>query len=318
MNTTEVFYDDGQKVALAFSFVPCILVSYLLYKYSKQELHGSQTIDKSMVYFYNAIGGSILGQLIFHIIPNGIVHHLDINYALMSIFVFLGLFVMLCVQRCARVNSEMQHHTDSSGTTLDVKHTIIKKTVSRGDYFEATELEEQLPDNYFKIIDEDAEIRKRRQITTVFYIILVIGSILEGYILVINKTHGIGGIGLHIGMWYANKLLQTFMISVMSIYAMFHVTNEKRPYIGLTGFWILVCLLSTIPILSDTTTEFSESTMNNNWMAAFYAFMGGVLWWISGHVRELKFKKTTKKETTIGLILFLLFGIISYITGIFV
>lgn len=241
----------------------------------------------------------------------------------MSIFVFLGLFVMLCVQRCARVNSEMQHHTDSSGATLDVKHTIIKQTVSRGDYFEATELEEQLADDYFEIIDEDAEIRKRRQISTVFYFIAIIGSILEGYILVINKTHGIGGIGLHIGMWYANKLMQTCMISVMLIYAMFHVTNEKRSllrgtYIGLSGVWFLVCLLSTIPILSDTTSAFSEATMNNNWMAAFYAFMGGIIWWISGHVRELKFKKTTKKETTIGLILFLLFGIFSYITGIFV
>lgn len=317
----ELFYSPGAKAGLALVLLPCSILGLLLYRYSRRKLMGKETMDSRMINFYSAIAGGILGQFFFHTLPNSTGGDVGVAYSTISVFIFVGFFIMMTIQKCSRVNNEMDYYTAPQGTGMDIRHIIDSETVSENNYYKATDITgEQFGEDMWALLDEHKELKRRRMISILFYIIMLFETILEGFFLVYNKSSS--GIPVLIVMFYINKLVQTFIVCVVLIHGMFHVGNPKRTffrgtYLSLLLLWTITCTLSAIPAMIDMEYYTVFTIMHNFWMTAFYAMAGGILFWIALYFVWLDRKHTNKRETGIRLFLFALFSIVAYVTGMF-
>lgn len=325
--TGELFYSPGAKAGLALVFLPCSILGLLLYRYSRRKLMGKETMDSRMINFYSAIAGGILGQFFFHTLPNstGAGGDTNIIYSSISVFIFIGFFIMMTIQKCSRVNNEMDYYTAPQGTGMDIKHIIDPETVSENNYYKATDITgEQFGDDMWTLLDEHKELRRRRMISALFYTIMLFETILEGFFLVYNKSSSStnGGIPVLIVMFYINKIVQTFVVGTVLIHGMFHVGNTKRTffkgtYLSLLLLWCIACSLSGIPAFIDMEQSVAQSVMRNVWMSAIYSLAGGILFWIALYFVWLDRKHTNKRETAIRLFLFAILAVVAYVTGVF-
>jgi len=316
MNNTVIEYSINEKVALPFVFLPCLLLVFIMYKYAKRRLVDSDTFAKRMQYLYGAAAGGIMGQFLFHTLRKSTSASVEDDH----VFIFIGWFLMLFIQKYTRVNNENEFYTSPSLPSQEIVHHLDNQDVQLNSYYEASNLEEPIVNNQttfsremFAIMDETKEKYKRRILFVMFYIPMVFISIIEGFFLMYRvKTT----VAATIGIFYVNKLIQTFVVCVVLLHSMFHAERKKRRHMyAIAGiFYCLVCLLSSIPALvGQDTTIFVENVV----VTKLYLFIVGMIMYIAQYFAWLDRKQTNKKETIVVLVMVLVFGASSYATGIF-
>lgn len=323
---TIVNYSPGQQAALQLVILPCALVSFLLFRYGKRRLIGKDTFGERMQYFYACLAGGTLGQFLFHTFSKSTG---QMGSSFSKIFIFLGLYIMFCIQKCSRVSNENQHYTSPEAVSADIEHIINGKgdEMEMNDYYEASQLDKESEDGstYFArdmwiLMDENKELRKRRIFSILFYLVLSFISVLEGFFLVYNKNTVLGGLDVLVLMFYVHKIMQTFIVSTTLLHGMFHVKHEHkiRWYIYLSALWCLNCSLSSLPAMLNISFAMSAIVLTHSATLLFYAIAGGVLFWIAIYFLWIDRKRTDKRETNIRLFLFGLFTVVSLITSFFI
>lgn len=317
-STATVFvYTVGQKVALPFVFLPCLLLSFVMYRYAKKRLLDAETFAKRMQYFYGAIGGGLIGQFLFHVSPKGVAAADSLD----SVFVFIGYFIMVCIQKFTRVNNENEHYTSPSLPSFEIKQTLDGNDMQLDEYYQASNLDEAVENGHtsfgldmLTIMDENKELYKRRLLSVLFYVPMVYISFIEGFFLMYRSK---ASVDATIAIFYANKLIQTFIVCTVLLHGMFHVKRNgwKHWYFTLSVGYCTVCMLSSIPVLTGVNmTIFLEHVI----VSKIYLLISGTILYIAVYFAWLDRRQTNKKETIIGLVFMALFGAGSYATGIFI
>jgi zinc transporter ZupT len=327
MNQTNVAaiattFDIAQKVSLPFVIIPCGLILLLAYKHGRARLRGKETIDSRIINVYSAVAGGMLGIFFFHTLPNSTIQVLTSNYSIMSVFIFLGFFTMLCIQKCARVTNENEYYTSPTPAAQEIRHVIDAETVTQNDYYEASELDTPaFSVDMWELTDETKEIKRRKTVGFVFFLVLVFESILEGFFLVYNADIVLGGIPVLILMFYINRLIQTFILAIVMIHGMYHVNGEKirsNMFFMMSLVWLTTCGISTVPVLIDMEKYTALLVLSNPWTSFIYATAGGILFWIALYFVWIDRKYTNKRDTIIRLILFAAVAMLTFMTGFFI
>ena len=88
-----IIFNNSQKSVLPLVFMPCAIICFVLYKYAKKRLV-NENLGKRLQYFYSIISTALFGHVLFRAMP--------IMKQPYPIFVALGYFVMICVQKLSR------------------------------------------------------------------------------------------------------------------------------------------------------------------------------------------------------------------------
>lgn len=315
--TTIIEYTVGQKVALPFVLLPCLFLSFILYKHARKRILDTETFAKRMQYFYSAIGGGLMGQYLCHVSPKGAAAGDPKDAA----FIFIGIYIMVCVQKFTRVNNENQHYTSPSLPSFEIKQSLDGSDMQMDEYYEASGLDEPVENGHTKfgldmlsLMDENKELYKRRLLSILFYIPMVYISFIEGFFLAYRMK---SSVAVTIIIFYCNKLIQTFIVCVVLLHGMFHVkrTGRKHMYFILSVGYCTVCMLSCIPALTGSDmSAFLEHVV----VSKIYLLVSGMMLYVATYFVWLDRRHTNKKETILGLACMALFGIASCVTGIFI
>jgi len=275
-----------------------------LYKFAKKPLHLEESMAERMEYFYSAVAASILGQIIFGILPN-----MNQPY---PIFAGIGFYILLCIQMLSRVWRENDY------VSTDLYDNEIRDFIDNDSMeIKTIRVEEDLADENIakdrrRIQNQVDEMQKRRVIAIVLLSCMFLISPIEGLFL---SEYGKDET-IKVVMYWVSKLLQTTIVSVAMIHALFH-THEcgKWPfYIIISIAWAIVCSLSSLPAILN----FDGFVENIPAVMLFYSFATGVLLWKAVYFGGLNTRETDKKRTKIRLAVFGVVFLVVWIINFFI
>lgn len=321
-------YNDAQKALLSLVVIPCCLLCYLMFRFGKRSLRGSQRFSQRMDYLYSFTAASLMGEFLFQAFPNSSLPSLAANVtqiepghpplysSIPSIFIMIGLFVMLCYQKYARVWNDSPNYVAPDQSTNDLFYIIDADRMEALDVFEAEGVNNSnVGQDRFAIQDENAELMKRRRLALITLFVMNLLCILEGFFLIYQT----GSRWIIYGAFVVDKLMETLVVCVVMLHAFYHV-NDPASYhrfgVG-AGVWCCVVVCSTIPALMDMSTPQATYVVTHLATSIFYAFSGGVLFWLAIYYIQIDLKRTDLKETFIRSFLFAVTASVSWVVGHF-
>lgn len=327
MNTTMIWttYDIPQKATLPFLSLPCALVCFLMYKYGRRRLKRTETLDSRMINLYSIVAGGTLGQFFFHTLPNSTIPVASSNYAGISVFILLGFFVMLCFQKCGRVCTGHTYYTGPENTSTEIGYTIDRNAMEQNEYMLIDDIEndKKVKTEMWAVRDEEQSIRKRVVLATLFCVVMLLVSTLEGFFLAskLDPSNWTTDPATLIVMYYFNKIIQTIIFCIVMLYGLFHIpknTRNKKAYHVYSLIWCISTIISTFPAVLGMSKFDALMVLNNSILNIVYACVGGVLFWMALYFVWIDKRFTNKKETAKRLVLFALFAALSFATGYFI
>jgi len=302
--TIVVHFTDVQKGILPVVAVPCLVISFLLYKFAKRPMLIGETMGKRMEYFYSAVAAALLGHIIFGIMPN-----MSQPY---PICIGAGFFVMMCLQKLSRVWKENDFVStdlnDNEIHDLVDNNTMKLKTILVEDDLAS----DNIALNRKRITNQVDEFKKRRAIAAILLFCMFIIAPIDGlYLSEYGKDRTIMVI-----MFWISKLMQTIVVSVCMIHAFFHGNEVGRiPWYPLWSIaWAFVCAISSLSAILN----FEGIVENIPAVMVFYALSTGVLFWVALYFVWIDRKETDRKITIIRLIVFAVVFIVVSITSLFI
>ena len=310
-------YSEVQKgLIVPLIAVPCLALLYAMYAFGKRPIMGNGTFEDRMEPFYSYAASALLGQFLFQALPNATGPSGPQIGAFVSLFVMLGFFVMLCIQKYQRVNHENPYYISPENNSSCIVSSLDHDTVQLVEYFHATDLEsDDVARQRFQLSDERAELQKRRRIHVLTVIIMIILCVLEGFFLVYRPASW--------KLWaffIMHKFMETMIIGVSMLHALIHATGERerRWYLYTSLLWTSVCALSTLPMLVDASYNVIYKIVNHLATNIFYALAGGILFWIALYYIWIDRKQVDKRDTVLRLGIFGVTAAVSWVVGYYV
>jgi hypothetical protein len=295
----------------------CPLVSYIIYRYGRTSLASPSFEDKmELLYSYTAAG--MLGKFLFFSLPNATGPQHTVQDAFVSGFVMVGFFIMLCVQKYNRVWYDNPYYVGpSTASSMEIRNIINKDTLEIQEYYSADNLDDKdTANNRLILIDEVAELKKRRLLFYISFVILVATLIFEGFFFVFREPFTIGGSWAIVIFFAIDKIKETGTIFVIALHALVH--TEKLWYAILTSVWTVALICSCIPMIVQLTWEQSFAVVTHVATQIFYSLSGGILFSIALYFVWIDRIKTDKCETIMRLIVFGVSAGVSWLCGVFI
>lgn len=145
-------YTSLQKSFLSLASIPCGVLLFGIYKYSKRHLvAASDSLEQRMERWYAAMSGIMLGIFIFRTLPqsstaSGTSVAMGWSYQTLAVFVMIGFYALMWFDKIGRV---WNYSTTFSGLTaeeatetLQPRHIVDRQNIEITEYadFSATKL----------------------------------------------------------------------------------------------------------------------------------------------------------------------------------
>ena len=282
-----MFYNISQKIAVSLNFIPCIIICFILYLFSKKRLEYNETIGKRMQYFYGVTSSILLSHVLFvMILRNPVLPFL--------FFIGLGFFIIVSLQKTYRT-WKVNDYTETAN--IDLYHIIDDDNVSvKSVYVEDNLASEDIPEREHILENEAEELKKRRLVVIVTIIVMTIIIFIDPMFL-LSKTSA-----LSIGMFWTSRCLQTIALCVAMIHAVYIGTRDGKWnwYLLVCITWCIFCIISVVPILID----YDVSPQSNDVLMFFYYVCAGVLLWVSNYFINIDRKETSVNTSVMRLVAF--------------
>lgn len=309
-------YSDVQKgLIIPLIAFPSLLFLFVFYRIGKRPLYGSNMFGDRMELFYSYTAAALLGQFLFQALPNATGPSGPQIGAFVSLFVLVGFYVMLCIQKYQRVSHTNPHYVSPENNSIEINSLLDRESMEIVEYYHAVDLEsESAALDRLQLSDENAELRKRRRIFVLTLVILIILCILEGFFLVYKPNTWLTWV-----FFIVDKYLETCVIGVSMLHSLIHATTEREPrwYLYCSLIWVTIASLSTVPMIADMSYDAVYLMVNHLATSIFYALAGGVLFWIALYYIWIDRKRVDKQETVVRLVIFGITGGISWVVGFF-
>lgn len=307
-----------QKILLPLICFPVLLIFYLLYRVGKRPIRGSNTYEGRMEPLYSVAAAAFLCQFFFQILRNATGPTGTSVGVLISAFVVLGFYIMLCIQKCQRVTHDNPLYVSPKlASCVEIRSIVDAESMTLVDYMKIDDPEStEMADNRLQVTDEVAELRKRRRICVLTIVVSSLICFLEGFFLVYREPTTIGGNWVIFAFFVAGKFLETFAIGVTMLHAYVHTrTNE---YAVAAVWWAIVCTLSTTPALTDMDWARCFEVVNHLATGIFYALAGGIIFWIALYFVWMDRLRVDKRDTAKWLALFGGTAVVAWVIGYFI
>jgi zinc transporter ZupT len=309
-------YSDVQKGLLPLVGIPCLIIFYGLYRFGKRAVRGTRTFGDRMELLYSYTAAALLGQFLFQAFPNATGPSGAQVGVIVSAFIMLGFFVMLCVQKCQRVSHDNPYYVSPELNSIEIRSVINPETMEAAEYYHNMDPDSPVSaEDQIKLQDEIAELKKRRRLCLLTMIVMGFLCVFEGFFVVYREPTAPGGGWAVIIFFVIDKIMETIVVSVAMLHAYLHC---KGLYMYGAAGWTVTVILSTTPVLANMT--FTESFVVVNHMATsiFYAFAGGILFWIALYYIWIDRKRVDKTDTVLRLGIFGCAASMSWCTGYFI
>lgn len=298
-------------------FCTCIVV--FMYFLGKKPLASATTFSERMELWYTFVAANLLGKFLFFSLPDAIGPSVSQISSFVSGMVMIGFFLMYIILKCDRVNHQNPNYVTptSDDSNQDFRYILDGETMEIQEYTSMTHVDtKETANSQFVLLDERAQLRKRRIVSVIGIFMLILTCVLEGIFIVFKEPYAIGGSWVIFVFFLIDKIMETLSVTVILLYGLYQ--TKKGFYIFFSSLWLLACLCSTIPVCSKMTWEESSLVVTNIWTNIFYAFSAGIVFFLFLYFVWIDKKQTTKRETTIRLLIFGITGVLSWICGIFV
>lgn len=310
-------YSDVQKgLIVPLIVVPCLTAFYLLYRFGKKPIVGNGTFEDRMEPLYSYAAAALLGQFLFQALPNATGPSGPQIGAFVSLFVMVGFFVMLCIQKYQRVSHDNPYYISPENNSSCIVSSLDHEHVQLVEYFHATDLEsDDVARQRFQLSDEHAELQKRRRIHVLTVFIMIILCVLEGFFLMYRPASW-----KLFSFFILHKLMETGILGVSMLHALIHATTEREPrwYLYTSLVWTAVCGVSTLPMLVDASYDVIFGIVNHLATSIFYALAGGILFWIALYYIWIDRKQVDKRDTVVRLVIFGVTAGVAWVVGYYV
>ena len=283
----------------------------------KRSIKGLISFEDRMEPLYSFSAATLLGTFFFQALPNATGPSGTQVGTIASGFTMIGLFIMLCIQKCQRVSHDNPYYTSPELNSIQIRSLLNPDTVEFVDFYEALNLEsETTAEERLRLADERAELKKRRRICILTIIILSILCIFEGFFLVYREPTALGGNWTIFVFFMLDKTVQSGVIGV----SMLHCFMQAEPikYIIITVVWCVICILSTVPVLANMDWSLCFIMVNHLATSIFYSFAGGFLLWIALYYMWIDRVRVDKADTIYRLCIFAIVSIICWLNGYFI
>jgi zinc transporter ZupT len=307
-NSDKKMYSTVQKALFPFVSIPSMLLLYILYHYvGMAPIRHGRGFGERMEPFYSFTASAIVSKFLFQSLPNATGPTGAQVGALVSGFVMIGLFIMLCIQKCQRVSHLNPYYTSPELNVQDIRSIINHETMELQEYYQATDLDNpSIASDKLQLQDELAELRKRRHICYLLLGIMSFLAIMEGFFLVYAEPTVLGGSWAVFSFFQLNKLIDSCIVGVVLLHAYIHARVEGRWnwYRIIAIYWSVLSGITTLPVLVGMEWSESFKMVNNLATGIFYAFAGGFLLWIGLYFIWIDKKKSSKRENIVRLTIF--------------
>lgn len=325
MNTTGVpipiwelnpaLYAPWEKALLGITPVFLYMVAHVMYKRVRRPLEGADSVAKRLNIFYNLTAGIIWGQFFFHLLPNATTHGV-FGYKLRSIFFLIGYGLMFGYERFSRIAHDNIHYVAPASTSIDSDLSMDRERQEEADYVRMDG--NSGGEGQWYITDEMKDLKKRRFIAIVYYLIMVFHCMAGGLFLALNEND-VPHVVLAF-IFFIDKTLESIALYTVLIHAKMYAKKGFFRLLFLFIFysWPLVVLASVALILADVTPDGASLWVNHIALGIFYGIAAGIFLWFSNHFQHMELKKPTRRQIIWSFIMFILMAFISWITGYFI
>lgn len=316
-------YTDAQKGLLGITIVPCMLLCLFMFRFGRRGLKGNERFGQRMDYCYSAIGALLLGEFIFQAFPNSmlpmiaenITHvqpgHPPMDISIPGLFIFAGAFLMLCYQSFARIWNDSPNYSAPADQHIEISD-IIGPEMEVLDTYQASGLNnDAIGVERMQLQDQTSELSKRRRLTFITLLVMMVLCILEGFFLIYQN----GNKWAILVVFVVDKIAETFVVCVAMLHAMYHAKMRYNYYVMGSSLWFCVVFASTLPALCDMSNYEATQVVSNLATTIFYALAAGVSLHIVFYYLYIQQKRTDLKETTVRMTIIVLCGLTSWVVG---
>ncbi len=311
-------YSAIQKALFPLVSIPCMFLLYLLYRFGHSPPH--RQFSERMEPFYSFAAAAIVSKFLFQALPNATAPSGTQIGALVSGFVLIGLFLMLCIQKCQRVSHSNQYYTSPEFNVVDIRSVINLDKMEINEYYQVTDLDSPLVGaDRLVLLDEMAELRKRQHIFVLLLVIMTFMAILEGFFVVYAEPTVLGGSWAVLSFFLVNKLIDSGIIGIALLHGYIHAKGERKWnwYRIISVYWSTVCGLTTLPALVNMQWSEAFTIVNHLATGIFYSFSGGFLLWIGLYYIGIDRKKSSKRENAVRLAIFFVTSLLCCLVAFF-
>lgn len=304
-------FNDVQKSLLPLAIIPSAIICIILYRYGKRGIFmEGETLERRLFWCYPLISSLLLGEFFFQAVPNS-----TGNTSFISAFIVLGFFLVFCAQKFSRVWHDNPYYVSPESSYLEIHNAIDLRKMELEEFHHFDPTDEESSNEKRELEDEFTELKRRRFIVRLTFLIMCIMCVLEGFFLL----HSTWDPWLVTGFFVLDKLMESCIIAIGGLHAFFHAPKEKHynEYIILATFWCICVCCSTIPVIVGMSRDEALAIVNHTATQVFYALAGGVLFWIALYYICIDRRQTDKKEMAIYLIIFGVGSSISWVVGYF-
>lgn len=290
--TLQFAFDDAQKAVIALVFIPCALVSLILFKVARR-----YDDESKRIILYVWITSLLFGEFIFPLRGT--------NY--LQACTMLGFFAMYALQRYAKICTDNPHHTEPEFSTPDVSGMAVENGTQVADFVFVNTGEDVAP-ILVSTVDRVSEIRKRMRVTKLVLIVMTALCVLEGFY--VTNTW------VSIALFMVDKALETSIVCIAMIHSMMHCPSERSRnwYWICSAVWCVICVLSTITVLIGND---GSNVTNHVVTAPFYSVCTGCVLFLSAYFVWINQRNSNKFKTTFDVIIFAVGATISWVVSYF-
>jgi len=308
---------------LQLILLPCIVAivvlvtCYLLYKFGKKPLKNKNlTFTDRMEALYTITAAALLGKFLFFSLPDATGPGGPQSQIYVTGFVYLGFFVMICLQKYDRVSFENPNYVAPASNGVDIRAIINSETMTIQEYT-AMDNSEESPQRTWTVLDEFAELKKRRLLCFISICVIFFTCVLEGFFLIFKEPFSIGGSWVIFAFFIIDKIMETVIINVVMLHALVHAEDYKW-FLIVTILWFFVCVGSLLPVILQMSWQECYIVVTHLATSIFYGIAGGFQFYIALYYIWIDRKRTDKRDTILRLTLFGLVGALSFVCGVFV
>ena len=317
----DFIYSNAEKGILPLAgLVITPLMSAGIYFWSRRRVYGENKQEQRAYIFYRALSGTLLGLFLCHIFFKSTTYS-TLGPQVMALFVVIGVCLVDMYDNWTRVCNDNKHFVTTNMSLVDSEITLDRKAMEEQDYVKL-DGEEMTNETLGRIMFDGAEEwkdnRKRWHVFCMLIICMIFVVILQGMFLVYNER---SNKTMLIVAYFVTQMLQNVVIFGGMVHAKIHVIRGKRRqywWWSLTAIWSIVVTCAVIPVLIDMNYDQVAYGVTNYWLCMFYSLFAGLLLGISFHFRSMKLKTTNKKNTLISIVVYIVFAVTSWATGMFI
>jgi hypothetical protein len=315
MTTTYQVYGTASLVLLPLMGAVCVpVLSFLSYRWVKRHMTQQDTTNSRGYYFYRALSGVLLGQLLGHmfVVP---LTNMDAVFA--YAFVLVGYILLEMLDGIGRMWNTNDNYTGvhddavQEDLMLDKDHVEEKEVVHISNVTSAEFAESQ-----WAMEDWAKDNRKRHWLLAALMTVFGITVTIQGMLVVYRG--GWNNVAV-IFCYYVNGIMLSIGVFAAMTHSKIHLDENRRKarfwWCLLTFIWAALAILSSVPTLANISITSASIVLQNRVFLCFVGVTSGVMLRLQFYYHSRRLIDATWQSTLLGLLVLTVTATASFVTG---